>query len=413
MNRDILQYLSAFALALAIWGCGNTPMQTADGGGSEVEITGKLANEDGTPAGGVQVYLRPNDYLPYVTAKAAARSSSVNLQYTLTDSMGNFSFDSVTPDTYLVECLEIEGKTGALIDSIKVDGGSSVLYLPADTLKELGTIAGKIQLPESLSAARLRVLVYGLDRIFLPDTNGDYVLTGLAEGTYTLRFQILMGQGIDEDRISVAAGDTTNIAMVILSEVDRIYAPKASGIIAIDGVPNEPGWSIAQGIAFSRLGYTENVVTVKTLWDSVNLYVSYIVEDTLLGVDTTVAKFYDDAVELFVDPENRADTILNSDDVQILANIQNEFEVYRGLDSLTTGPITVKADTTPTGYAIEMAVPWAWLGIVPAEGKAMGVLFANDDWENGVTAQLDWLGLKDLDDGSYKRPNLWGDLILE
>ncbi|KKT55332.1 MAG: Fibronectin, type III domain protein, partial [Candidatus Giovannonibacteria bacterium GW2011_GWB1_44_23] len=71
---------------------------------------------------------------------------------------------------------------------------------------------------------------------------------------------------------------------------------------------------------------------------------------------------------------------------------------------------TVKTARNSTGYTMEIAIPWTVLGVTPAEGKKMGLLLGNNDRDNGVGKQFDWLGL--INTGSYARPNLWGTIAL-
>ena len=40
----------------------------------------------------------------------------------------------------------------------------------------------------------------------------------------------------------------------------------------------------------------------------------------------------------------------------------------------------------------------------------MGLLLANNDRDNGVSKQFDWLNV--IATGNYAQPNLWGNLIL-
>lgn len=416
MNSIWKLLLTVFVVTLGIFSCSPGPQATGPNQpGSGTEVVASLVNEDGSPAAGTTVYLRPSNYLPSVSAKIAAQRAVRTMDTTFTDSLGRFSFHTIAPGTYTLECLDGEPGNGALIDSVVIENPDSTIELATDTLKPVGSIMGQIQLPESLGASRVRVMIYGLDRVVTPDATGAYVISGLAQGTYSLRFQILGGEGQDFHNAAVTSGTVTTVPAALLPGADRIYAAKASGAITMDGVLDETDWGTANEISFSRPGYTENSVRVKTLWDATNLYVAYQVVDTLMGVDTTIDKFSDDAAEFYLDLGHDATDTMNADDFQIVVNIHSEFDIYASPTwDAVTGPITCKADTTSTGYTMEIAVPWAYLGKIPAAGLTMGALFANDDLDGNGYVQFDWLDLKTNPGGfsPWKNPSLWGDLIL-
>jgi PKD repeat protein len=59
---------------------------------------------------------------------------------------------------------------------------------------------------------------------------------------------------------------------------------------------------------------------------------------------------------------------------------------------------------------MEISIPWTLINTIPLPGKTMGLLVANNDRDNGTSAQLDWLDL--IETGNYARPNLWGNIVL-
>lgn len=228
--KNTLAFLFAI-ISSAILGCGKTPTTLADGGSATevvLSLDGSLVNEDGSHAVGTAVYLRPKDYLGLVQAKMLASHAMKTLDSTLTDSLGNFSFDSIAAGTYTLECLDGEDGNGALIDSVVIEHPDSALELATDTLKPLGSIAGKIQLPESPNALPIRISVYGLARVSTPDLSGNFSIPNLPEGKYALH---ITGQGFlpldlkNDSAVQVTSGQTTNIPASLLLSAD-------SGLVA-------------------------------------------------------------------------------------------------------------------------------------------------------------------------------------
>lgn len=392
--------------------CGENPTVSETGSSMEiiVSLDGNLVNEDGTPAAGAAVYLRPSDYLPATSAKVAAQFALKSLDSTVTDSLGNFGFDSIAPGTYTLECLDGEAGNGALIESVTVVDPDSSVELATDTLKPLGSIAGQIQLPESLDASQIRVLVYGLNRVVIPDSLGDYAISGLAEGEYSFRLQILGGQGVDLDSVAIVSDSTTRPPKMILPGADKIVARNASGAITIDGVLDESSWNSTHKIAFSGPGVSENLVKVHALWDSANLYIAYEVTDTLISVDpdTQDDASQDDGAEIYLDLNHDASAAMDGDDVYLLANVIDESKVLRNEQYLAS-TVSTKTHRTAEGYSMEIAIPWTLVNLVPSAGLNLGILFVNNDKDGAIRYQFDWLGLTSF---NFKKPNLWGDLVL-
>lgn len=407
--KNLLPLIGAL---LCLWAleCGHAP--TIAKGGSTTEIIGSLRDEKGAPATSATVYLRPSDYLPSFTAKIATRLSFKSLDSAVTDSSGTFFFDSIAPGTYTLECLDGEPGNGALIDSVVIDNPDSKTDLGTNTLKPLGAISGKIQLPESLNASRVRVMAYGLDRIILPNSLGAYSIPGLAEGAYSLRIQVLAGEGMDTSSIAVSSGVTSVRNNFVLPGADKISAKKTLGDVTIDGLLNESDWGSAQVIGFVDRAASENIVQVRVLWDSVFLFVGYEVYDTLLGIDSDGEVFGGDLAEFYLDPLHDATAALNDDDLQFAIDIADSVRITR--DSVyLQNTISSKTKRMATGYSMEISIPWSLIGAAPTPGLVMGALFAISDKDGADISQFDWLGLIHEDWGVLKRPNLWGDLILK
>lgn len=174
----------------------------------------------------------------------------------------------------------------------------------------------------------------------------------------------------------------------------------AISAITIDGSLDEKAWSNADSVAFANPQRSDNQVTARSLWDSQNLYFAFRVSDDKLEA-TNSALWLDDGIEIYLDTENDKLSILDSNDYHFIITINK-------LSNVSGIPIGFQRKNQ--GYVLEIAIPWTMINKKPAAGLAMGLLFGNNDRDNGKTVQFDWLNLIQL--GSYAHPNLWGTLLL-
>lgn len=251
--------------SLALLGCAADQIA---GGGTETghaRTQGTLVKLDGTPASGTQVYLRPNDYLPNITAKVAAQLALKILDSTATDSLGNFAFDSIDAGTYTLECVDAQTEMGSLIDSVVVDNPDSITVVETDTLRPLGVLEGRIQLPDSAALAQTRVLLYGLDRVAVPDSTGAFAIAGLPEGKYDYRI-VTPDTSVDlkgNDGASIASGRITSIPASFLlypTIVGDVYFVSPSGSDSALGTMGEPFRTISRGLNSAQAGDTVYVM---------------------------------------------------------------------------------------------------------------------------------------------------------
>ena len=181
-----------------------------------------------------------------------------------------------------------------------------------------------------------------------------------------------------------------------------IVSHKTDTHITLDGElhPDER-WKDCNFVSFSNTSLSNNRVKVYSLYDETNLYFAYVVDDEHLEA-TDLKLWKDDGAEIYLDTFHDAADSLNGDDYHFIANINN---------IISGGNISAQtAKMEPDGYSMEIKIPWAEIGVVPAPNKVMGILLGNNDRDNGSTAQFDWNDL--ISSGSYNRPNLWGDILL-
>ena len=180
----------------------------------------------------------------------------------------------------------------------------------------------------------------------------------------------------------------------------EVTAMGIAGSITVDGELNDCSWSEATWKAFSNTGRSDNTVEFATLWDADNLYLGFKVVDAQLESDSSTF-WQNDGVELYFDVLHNATTSLDDDDWRVIVDIAGRS---------TQSTIRNGVVSTPTGYTMELEIPWSTLNSTPEASKTLGLLVGNNDRDMGTSVQYDWNGL--IDSGSYSRPNLWGDLRL-
>ena len=225
-----------------------------------------------------------------------------------------------------------------------------------------------------------------------------------------------------------AAGNrTTSTAVgltVALPPAPDLLVYRAGTPITVDGALGE--WSGAGSASFSG---TSNGAVAYLLWDDTNLYVAFRVSDTQLNATQTArdaASIYlDDAVEILIDANNNRTAAMQPDDYQFIVNLNNIQADLRGTGSgkdqtwdaiwrsavLLQGTLNNNADTD-TGHTVEVAIPWAQLGVTPVSGMQFGMDLAVDDSDpTGATTYetFDWAQIAP---GSYAQPSLWKQVRL-
>ncbi len=187
-----------------------------------------------------------------------------------------------------------------------------------------------------------------------------------------------------------------------IDPIDRTTTSfKTLAPITLDGNLAESVWSESSAVTFSNAARSDNQTTVYTLYDDANLYFAFDVMDGQLEAPG-VALWKDDGNEIYVDVGHNASTMIDGNDYH--------FIITKG-DKISGPAVMSKTSPTATGYIMEIAIPWSSLGTsAPSAGQVMGLLLSNNDMDNGKIKQYDWQDL--IETGGYRRPNLWGDLIL-
>jgi AraC-like DNA-binding protein len=235
------------------------------------------------------------------------------------------------------------------------------------------------------------------------------------------------------------AGESGSLSIAVPYTVRRI---------SINGDLSE--WDSAATIEFrapSERGARDNSATVRVLWDSDKLYVAFVVRDTELmgrhvGDDQRI--WLDDAVEVFLDTKRNGQEGLllpdeefkrrggrydsrgarefkDSDDYHVVVNVRGSLATARGVDLspddyswdsdvlhavASNGTINNGADID-SNYVVELAIPWASMGVKPRGGLVLGADFAVEDVDPDRRLPFGWSDIV-----SFNKPYLWGVLVL-
>ena len=128
---------------------------------------------------------------------------------------------------------------------------------------------------------------------------------------------------------------------------------------------------------------------VRALWDQEALYIWAGVTDSRVVTDTDERTHLDDNVELYVDGGGQACAgCYDADDVQLRFR-PGRADISTNSATVDVGVVRHASRRTEGGYAVEIAVPWAALGVPPPEpGQTIGLdVHVTDDDAGGSTRQ--------------------------
>lgn len=161
---------------------------------------------------GVDGYVAPaaNIIAPSVNANNA-------IYFGVTDASGAFSISNVAPGNYNLIARKDRNTTGIQHD-IKVAADVSMPIDVALRLVATGDISGTVQVPTGYpTKSGILAFVPGTSFSAFTDDNGNFVLSGVPVGTYTIAFNVSgLAQG-RLDRIAVGPGQITSLPVVALA----------------------------------------------------------------------------------------------------------------------------------------------------------------------------------------------------
>ena len=179
-----------------------------------------------------------------------------------------------------------------------------------------------------------------------------------------------------------------------------VTAKKRTGTITIDGNPNEANWEFTNNITKTIIGSPNNTSKFAVLWDSLNLYVAFIVVDANKYNDSA-NPWEDDAVEVYIDADNNGGTSYGTNDRQFMKE-WNSSTIWE--KNGKTSNVQSAWTNTSNGYAVELRIPWSSIGITnPAVGFTIGFDVAVDDDDNGSNRESQQMWAGDNDNWQYPR----------
>ena len=192
--------------------------------------------------------------------------------------------------------------------------------------------------------------------------------------------------------------------------------------VAIDGTMNEASWDSVEWNSISKLclGTNPNNVSgqFKLLWDTVNLYAGFVINDSYLNATQVACATYNNsALEIFLDMANVRDSEyfpVSVGDFHMMISYDCLQFCMNATFAMPPAGMQYSSTYNSTGYIMEVKIPWAMLGyglsVVPLIGETY-LFDVQVDFNNGTServGQLAWNG----DANNWKSSANFGDLRL-
>ena len=207
----------------------------------------EVFTQAGTPAEGARALLRPQNYLSSIEDSQQGLYDSIGEAYV--ESSGRLLFDSVAVGEYFIEVATDDD--GSLLMACTVSTDTSLVVLPADTLKPTKQIKGTVALFGGSSTDNY-VLVYGLERAVLADSDGSFTIT-VPEGTYILNVVPQSTEYTPVDIKHIESNDT-NVVSKILSN-DPVSTSYACDSLIVRAILDSNG---LLGVPVNAVSFTSN-----------------------------------------------------------------------------------------------------------------------------------------------------------
>ncbi len=193
-----------------------------------------------------------------------------------------------------------------------------------------------------------------------------------------------------------------------LAEGTRTFTiPRLASAPTIDGTLGE----YANLPALTLTGADGSAV-VRGGWDAQALYLAFDVTDAALfpASGGESALWNGDGVEVMLDTLLDRSATADQNDFHFLVSSSGQLADSRGWsDYAFASGATARAVPRTGGYRVELRIPFAPLGITPAEGKQLGfdVAYNDRDTASGAISSKDFAGLT-----KFNAPTGWGTLVL-
>jgi len=225
-------------------------------------------------------------------------------------------------------------------------------------------------------------------------TPGEYSLTAVATDD--------RGSSVTSAEVSVSVQDVPNGPVIDSPSLAVTVDGNAS---EWSGASFEPMLEINPSLVFPDAA--DVFATFSTAWDATYLYVFAKVEDDEYDVTGGATIWEHDGIEILIDGLNNHTSTYLNDDHQILVRADGVIEA----EGYTGGSDIIGVGTrTATGYAVEVAVRWAFIeGSPPQTNQTYGFnISVNDRDGEAFENQITWKYVAE----HWKNTSAWDDIIL-
>lgn len=187
----------------------------------------------------------------------------------------------------------------------------------------------------------------------------------------------------------------------------------------IDGV-SESSWSSINTQTLSKVvlgtvsSSTDLSADYKAMWDNTALYLLVKVKDDMLRNESGTSTWDDDAIEIFIDGNNDKATSYDANDHQYILrwNDANIYEYHNGTTTLNPSGVIFSQGANTGGYLMEIKITWTAIGVIPAQGKLIGLdIYSDDDDDGGAAdAGMSWFTSTPT---SSNDPSVFGSIKLD
>jgi hypothetical protein len=234
VNRILESALIALSILMLV-GCGDKT-QSPTNPASFSQISGILVKQDGSVIPHALAMLVPVTADPFTLEKKA-----VTRYLQATDNNGEFCFNQVPGGWYSLLC-SFDG-IAAFRDSLEISNSSIFIY---DTLRPTGSLAGSLRLRPGDDCRAIAISLRGTPyAVFPQDSAGNFILAGLAQGKYLVRFWDMQEK--------YRTFDTSLV--IVAGKADTLDKPIE---LAYDGVLKPRN---------IRLSYNDTLKVVRIEWD--------------------------------------------------------------------------------------------------------------------------------------------------
>ncbi|MCE5322562.1 family 10 glycosylhydrolase [bacterium] len=219
---------------------------------------------------------------------------------------------------------------------------------------------------------------------------------------------------ITKDKPYISPTDPPLVIPENIVPLPNVEIPKTDKPIVIDGKLDDGAWADAAKVKldYTNEGGSAPVETTALLtYDNDNLYVAFHADEPLMSkLKANVTKrdgptFYDDSVEVFVDPANQRRTYYHLS----TNTLGTEFD-QKVFNPGWNGEWKSGAQTGADGYSVEMAIPFKEFGMsTPAPGTKWALNLTRNRTTSGAMAYLTWA----VPYGTFHSPDRFGTVVFD